>query len=56
VKVFVCTGLVCTKITGFLFVKIRKEWRTIYEDFSEEKREKYVACGGERKRSAGGGA
>src|SRR6266516_5476179 len=55
VAVFVFTGLVCTKTTGFLFVKIRRESRTRYEDFCEEERERYVASGGERKRSACGG-
>jgi len=34
--IFVCIGLVCTKTTGFLFVKIRRESRTRYEYFCEE--------------------
>ena len=42
---FVCTRIVCTKNTGFLFVKIRRETRTRYEDFCEEERERYVAFG-----------
>ncbi len=45
VKVFVYIGLVCTKTTGFLFVKLRRESRRRYEDFCEEEQEKYVALG-----------
>src|SRR5437879_2333688 len=41
----VCTGRVCTKTVGFLFVKLRREARTRYEDFCEDEQEKYVACG-----------
>jgi hypothetical protein len=41
--VVVCTGRVCTKTAGFLFVFLRRESRTRYEDFSEEEQEKYVA-------------
>ncbi len=37
------TGLVCTKTPGFLFVKLRRESRTRYEDFCEDVQEKYVA-------------
>ena len=42
--VVVCTGQVCTKTSGFLFVKLRREARTRYEDFCEDEQEKYVAC------------
>src|SRR2546421_12889228 len=45
VAVFLLTRLVCTKTTGFLFVKIRRESRTRYEYFCEEERERYVAFG-----------
>src|SRR6266487_5291709 len=38
-------GLVCTKTPGFLFVKLRRESRTRYEDFCEDEQEKYVAFG-----------
>src|SRR6266567_1335550 len=43
--VVVCTGQVCTKTSRFLFVKLRREARTRYEDFCEDVQEKYVACG-----------
>ena len=42
--VVVCTGQVCTKTSRFLFVKLRREARTRYEDFCEDEQEKYVAC------------
>jgi hypothetical protein len=45
---FVCIGLVCTKITGFLFVKIRRESKIRYEDFSEEAQENMELSGTER--------
>src|SRR5438876_3849943 len=43
--VLLLTGLVCTKTPGFLFVKLRRESRTRYEDFCEDVQEKYVAFG-----------
>src|SRR5207247_3622871 len=42
VAVLLLTGQVCTKTTGFLFVFLRRESRTRYEDFCEDELERYV--------------
>src|SRR5436305_5842869 len=56
VAVFLLTRLVCTKTTGFLFVLLRRESRTRYEDFCEEEREGYVADRGRARQKRLGGA
>src|SRR5437899_7762746 len=56
VAVFLLTRLVCTKTTGFLFVKIRRESRTRYEDFCEDELERYVADRGRARQKRLGGA
>src|SRR5437870_10951021 len=56
VAVFLLTRLVCTKTTGFLFVLLRRESRTRYEDFCEEERERYVADRGRARQKRLGGA
>src|SRR5947208_12257954 len=56
VAVLLLTGQVCTKTTGFLFVKIRRESRTRYEDFCEDELERYVADRGRARQKRLGGA
>src|SRR6266567_3981780 len=43
VAVLLLTGQVCTKTTGFLFVFLRRESRTRYEDFCEDELERYIS-------------
>src|SRR2546426_562354 len=56
VAVLLLTGQVCTKTTGFLFVFLRRESRTRYEDFCEDERERYVADRGRAIQKRLGGA
>src|SRR5437667_10053007 len=56
VAVLLLTGQVCTKTTGFLFVFLRRESRTRYEDFCEDELERYVADRGRARQTRLGGA
>src|SRR6266852_68083 len=56
VAVLLLTGQVCTKTTGFLFVFLRRESKTRYEDFCEDELERYVADRGRAIQKRLGGA